>query len=168
MPAEVPPIDLATLDFANPITGIERIREANPQRFEFEMLSGIVHVDPERHLVVGYKDLEPDAFWVRGHMPGYAVLPGVLMCEAAAQLCGYYIVVHLTGLGSLIGLAGIDEARFHRPVRPGDRLVLTGLGVKVHRRLSKFRVVGWVNGERAFEAIISGVNLGQLEDLRRA
>ena len=55
-----------------------------------EQLTAIVHVDPEKHLVAGYKDVGNDEFWVRGHMPGYPLMPGVLMCEAAAQLCSYY------------------------------------------------------------------------------
>ena len=56
------------------------------------MLDGIVLIDPGRHLIVGYKDVRPDEFWVRGHMPGFPLLPGVLMCEAAAQLSCYYAV----------------------------------------------------------------------------
>lgn len=161
-----PAIDLAALDFANPVVGLDAIRAVNPQRYEFEMLSGIVHINTANHVIVGFKDLAADEFWVRGHIPGYAVLPGVLMCEAAAQLCGYYIADQFSkGVGVLIGLAGIDEARFHRPVRPGERLVMVGTGVKVHRRLSKFRIAGTVNGEKAFEAVVTGVPLGKLEVL---
>ncbi|HSQ58153.1 MAG TPA: beta-hydroxyacyl-ACP dehydratase, partial [Gemmata sp.] len=105
---------------------------------------------------------------ILGHMPGYPVLPGVLMCEGAAQLCSYYIARFVVGLGMLIGLAGVDEARFHRPVRPGERLVMVGTGIKVHRRLSRFRVIGSVDGEKAFEAVVGGVPMGRLEDLRGA
>jgi 3-hydroxyacyl-[acyl-carrier-protein] dehydratase len=168
MPAEIPPIDIATLNFENPLIGLEAIREVNPQRFEFEMLSGIVHVDTTNHIVVGFKDLSHDEFWIRGHIPGYAVLPGVLMCEAAAQLCAYYFSTHVAGIGSLIGLAGIEEARFHRPVRPGSRLIMVGTGTKVHRRLTRFRVVGSVNNEKAFEATVAGTSLGTLKELRGA
>ena len=53
-----------------------------------EQLDGHRPPRPEQHLVVGYKDVRADEFWVRGHMPGNPLLPGVLMCEAAAQLCG--------------------------------------------------------------------------------
>ena len=72
----------------------EAIRQVNPQRFEMEQLTAIVYVDPVNHVIVGYKDVRHDEFWVRGHMPDYPLLPGVLMCEAAAQLCSYYIVTH--------------------------------------------------------------------------
>src|SRR5262249_41375479 len=115
--AQAPAVDLAALDFAHPLATIDDIRAANPPRFEFEMLSGIVYVDPARHLIVGFKDARPDEFWVRGHMPGYPLLPGVLMCEAAAQLCGYYYVTQKVGHADvLMGLAGIDDARFLRTV----------------------------------------------------
>jgi 3-hydroxyacyl-[acyl-carrier-protein] dehydratase len=165
---EQPAIDPGAFDFANPLIGLEGIREVNPQRYEFEMLTGIVHIDTAAHVIVGFKDLARDEFWIRGHVPGHAMLPGVLMCEAAAQLCSYYIARYVTEPNVMIGLAGIDEARFHRPVRPGERLVMVGNGIKVHRRLSKFRVLGTVEGEKAFEATMTGVNLGPLEALRRA
>jgi 3-hydroxyacyl-[acyl-carrier-protein] dehydratase len=166
--AEIAPLDVTAFDFANPLVGLEDIRAVNPQRYEFEMLTGIVHIDTPNHVIVGFKDLTLDEFWARGHMPGYPVLPGVLMCEAAAQLGGYYIAKYVAPPGMLIGLAGIDEARFLRPVRPGERLVLVGNGVKIHRRLSRFRVVGTVGGEKAFEAVVGGVTLGQLTELRGA
>jgi len=151
------------------LAGIEEIRGANPHRFEFEMLTGIVHLDPAKRLIVGFKDMRDDDFWTRGHMPGFALFPGVLMCEAAAQLCGYYYTVQKVGeADALLGLAGVDEARFIRLVRPGERLVMVGTGVKVHRRLTRFRVVGQVGTERAFEAVITGVPLGKLGELRGA
>jgi 3-hydroxyacyl-[acyl-carrier-protein] dehydratase len=162
-------IDVTQLDLANPIAGIEQIREALPHRFEMEMLTAIVLLDPARKLIVGYKDLRPDDFWARGHMPGYPLFPGVLMCEAAAQLCCYYNVAQqINDPGALLGLGGIEEARFHRPVRPGERLVLVGRGLKLHRRMTKFRVTGYVGEERAFETLVLGVPIGKLEELRGA
>jgi 3-hydroxyacyl-[acyl-carrier-protein] dehydratase len=166
---EPPAIDASAFNFDRPLAGIEQIREANPHRHEFEMLSGIVHLDPKRHLIVGFKDMRDTDFWTRGHMPGFPLFPGVLMCEAAAQLCGYYYTSQKVGdPGSLLGLAGVDEARFVRTVRPGERLVLIGTGMKVHRRLTRFRVHGQVGTEQAFEAVITGVPLGKLEELRGA
>ena len=161
--------DLSAYDFDHPIAGIEEIRGANPHRFEFEMLSGIVHVDPAKQLIVGFKDVKGTDFWARGHMPGFPLFPGVLMCEAAAQLCGYYYTTQKIGdAGVLLALAGVDEARFIRQVRPGERLVMVGTGLKVRRRLTRFRVVGQVGTEKAFEAVITGVPVGQLEELRGA
>jgi 3-hydroxyacyl-[acyl-carrier-protein] dehydratase len=162
-------IDLDSLDFSNPVADIETIRTVLPHRFEMEMLTAVAYVDPVRHLVVGYKDVRPDEFWVRGHMPGFPLLPGVLMCEAAAQLTCYYVTAHkVIDPGVLQGLGGIENARFHRPVRPGDRLVMVGNGIKVHRRLNRFEVVGFVGHERVFETTVVGVPIGKWEDLRRA
>jgi 3-hydroxyacyl-[acyl-carrier-protein] dehydratase len=162
-------LDLAAFDYDNPLAGIEQIRDANPQRFEFEMLSGIVHIDPEKHQIIGFKSVAPTDFWVRGHMPNFPLFPGVLMCEAAAQLCGYYYVNQKIGdPGVLLGLGGLDETRFVRTVRPGERLVLVGNGVKVHRRMTKFRVVGFVHDERVFETLVTGVPLGKVRELQSA
>ena len=84
--------DHTTLDLNKVVISQEEIRKANPQRFEMEHLDGILLIDPEKQIVIGYKDVRNDEFWVRGHMPGYPILPGVIMCESAAQLCSYYIV----------------------------------------------------------------------------
>ena len=169
MIAEAPVLESLDYDFARPLAGIEEIRAANPHRHEFEMLTGIVHVDPSQKVIVGFKELRADDFWTRGHMPGFPLFPGVLMCEAAAQLCGYYYTTQKIGdPGSLLGQAGVDEARFIRTVRPGERLVMVATGLKVHRRLTRFRVVGQVGAEKAFEAVITGVPLGKLEELRGA
>ncbi|HEY1187052.1 MAG TPA: 3-hydroxyacyl-ACP dehydratase FabZ family protein [Gemmata sp.] len=169
MSAEVPAIDPSAFDFSRLIAGIDEIRAINPHRHEFELLTGIVHIDTAAHVVVGFKDATENDFWTRGHMPGFPLLPGVLMCEAAAQLCSYYYTTQIIGKpGVLLGLAGIDEAKFVRTVRPGERLILVGVGVKVHRRLTRFHVRGFVGAERTFEALITGVPLGRLEDLRGA
>lgn len=169
MSVDAPAIDLATLDLTRPIAGIEDIRAVNPHRHEFEMLTAVVHLDAAKHLIVGYKDLLPTDFWARGHMPGFPLFPGVLMCEAAAQLCGYYYTTQKVGDPDvLLGLGGLDETRFVRSVRPGERLVLVGTGVKVHRRLTRFRVFGYVGTEKAFETLVTGVPLGKMEELRGA
>jgi 3-hydroxyacyl-[acyl-carrier-protein] dehydratase len=161
--------DVSAFDLSNPVAGIEDIRAVNPHRFEFEMLTAVVLIDPTRHLIVGYKDAGPDEFWARGHMPGYPLMPGVLMAEAAAQLACYYSVTQrVCPPGALMGLGGIEDAKFHRPVRPGDRLVLVGTGLKVHRRLTRFRTVGYVRNEKVFEASVVGVALGNLKELRGA
>jgi 3-hydroxyacyl-[acyl-carrier-protein] dehydratase len=155
-------VDLSSLDFSKPLAGIEEIRQVNPHRFEFEMLSGIVLLDPSRKLIVGYKDMAPDAFWVRGHMPGVPLFPGVLMCEAAAQLCCYYTVTQkVCDEGVLMGLGAIEDTRFHRPVKPGERLVIVGVGEKLHRRMTKFRATGYVGTEKAFESLVVGVPIGK-------
>src|SRR3954451_10069858 len=103
--------DPAQLDLSRVIADREAIRRVNPQRFHMEQLDAIVLLDPERSLVVGYKDVRPDEFWVPGHMPGRPVLPGVLMCEAAAQLCSYYAhTQHVIQVGTdVLGFGGMEH-----------------------------------------------------------
>ncbi len=55
-----------------------------------EQINAVVLEDCERAICVGYKDVRDDEFWVSGHMPGMPLMPGVLMCEAAAQLASYF------------------------------------------------------------------------------
>src|SRR5262245_57514352 len=121
-------LDPLGLDLRRVVADRDAIRRVNPQRHEMEQLTAIVFVDGEQHVIAGYKDVRGDEFWVRGHMPGYPLLPGVLICEAAAQLCSYYSVTSGLLQGDFIGFGGLENVRFRSPVRPGDRLVLIGKG----------------------------------------
>ena len=156
MPPELH-FDPAKVDFGRVLADRAEIRKVNPQRFEMEQIDAVVYVDPERQLVVGYKDVRPDEFWVRGHMPDYPLLPGVLMCEAAAQLCSYYITTHGLMQSDYIGFGGLENVRFRAPVRPGDRLLLIGKAVKLHRRQTVFNVQGFVGSTMVFHADVLGV-----------
>jgi len=143
-----PPLmcDVTAFDFEHPLYDLEAIRRVNPQRDAMEQLTGIVHVDPSQHLIVGFKDLSPNEFWIRGHMPGYPLMPGVLMCECAAQLGGFYARSQKLIDGDYVGFGGIDEVRFRAPVFPGDRLILaarvTKLRLKVRAHFDFQGVVG--------------------------
>lgn len=149
--------DPASLDFSQTVADQEAIRRVNPQRFEMEQLNAIVHVDTEQHIFAGYKDVRADEFWVRGHMPDYPLFPGVLMCEAAAQLCSYYIATSGFLAADFVGFGGMENVRFRGQVRPGDRLVLIGKATKLNRRQSIFDVQGFVGSTMVFHAEIYGV-----------
>ena len=152
-------VDPATIDTSRVLADGEAIRRGNPQRFEMEQLDAIVHLDRDDHLIIGYKDVRDDEFWVRGHMPGYPLMPGVLMCEAAAQLSSYYC--HLISLaeGHFIGFGGMEDVRFRGVVRPGDRLVLVSKAARVNRRQTVFETQGFVGANMVFHARIIGVPL---------
>ena len=165
MPIPDPHLDLAAIDLDRVIADTAAIREYLPHRHEVEMLSAIVHLDTAQHLIVGYRDIRHDEFWVRGHFPGHPIFPGVLMCEAAAQLSAYYTrAVGITS-GEIMGLGGIDNTRFRRAVRPGERLVLVGKGNRVRARMTSFNIQGFVDGELAFHTDVLGVVLGRLEEI---
>jgi 3-hydroxyacyl-[acyl-carrier-protein] dehydratase len=154
----------ADLDMGRVVADREAIRRVNPQRFEMEQLSAIIYLDPEQQVIAGYKDVRSDEFWVRGHMPDYPILPGVLMCEAAAQLCSYYIVTQGLLLGDFLGFGGMEEVRFRGPVRPGDRLILIGKLTRYHRRQTIFNVQGFVGTSMVFHANILGVPMTRKEE----
>ncbi len=159
MPSEAH-IDPASLDLTRVVADREAIRAVNAQRFDMEQLDAIVLLDPHRQLIAGYKDVRPDEFWVPGHFPGRPLLPGVLMCEAAAQLCSYYATTqHVVGDRQVLGFGGLEGVRFRGAVRPGDRLVLIGVGKRLRRSMSVFNVQGFVAGAMVFEGDILGVPL---------
>jgi 3-hydroxyacyl-[acyl-carrier-protein] dehydratase len=117
-------LDPSEYDLDHIEADIEEIRRFNPQRFEMEQLTAIVYDDIERGVIVGYKDLALDEFWVRGHMPGMPLMPGVIMCEAAAQLCGFHVQRHNLMGAEMLGFGGLDDVRFRGTIIPGDRLVI--------------------------------------------
>jgi 3-hydroxyacyl-[acyl-carrier-protein] dehydratase len=160
-PAHFRPTDL-NLDRV--VADREAIRNVNPQRFEMEQLDAIVLLDPGRQVIAGYKEVRADEFWTRGHMPGYPLLPGVLMCEAAAQLCSYYMTTQGLAPGDFIGFGGLENVRFRNPVRPGDRLVLIGKGVKLDPRKTIFNVQGFVGDTMVFHADVVGMPLSRKEE----
>lgn len=117
-------LDFSAYDLNRVLADIEEIRRYNPQRYEMEHLTAIVYDNPDEGICVGYKDVTPNEFWIRGHMPGMPLMPGVIMCEAAAQLCGYHVQRHNMMGAEMIGFGGLDEVRFRDTVRVGDRLVI--------------------------------------------
>jgi 3-hydroxyacyl-[acyl-carrier-protein] dehydratase len=163
MPPELH-FDLAKIDFSNVVADLDAIRKVNPQRFEMEQLDAVVHVDFSQKLIIGYKDVRFDEFWVRGHMPGYPLLPGVLMCEASAQLCSYYTMTQRTVKGEFLGFGGMNEVRFRNPVKPGERLVLISKEIRYNRRQMIFNVQGFVEDRMVFHGDIIGVPLKRTEE----
>jgi 3-hydroxyacyl-[acyl-carrier-protein] dehydratase len=124
---------LAELDLSRVLADIEEIRKYNPQRHEMEQLTAIVYDNVERGICAGYLDLDDDEFWVRGHMPGIPLMPGVIMCEAAAQLCSYHVQRNNLFGAAMLGFGGLDNVRFRGTVVPGDRLVIMGQKLQVRR-----------------------------------
>ncbi|HLW67324.1 MAG TPA: 3-hydroxyacyl-ACP dehydratase FabZ family protein [Gemmataceae bacterium] len=152
-------LDPREIDCSRTIAGIEQIRAVNMQRYEMEMLSAIVLLDPVRKVVVGYKDTSDKEFWVRGHMPGFPLMPGVLMCEAAAQLCSYYVATQRIFDSDLVGLGGLDEVHFRAPVFPGDRLLLVAKVTREKKFIAQSDVQAFVGDKMVFDAKVSGIPL---------
>src|SRR3954454_17220729 len=81
--------DISTVNLDAVLFTQEQIRAANPQRGDMEHLNGITWAKPEDGLIIGFKDVRPDEFWVAGHIPGRPLLPGVLMFEAGAHTAAW-------------------------------------------------------------------------------
>ena len=157
MPAEpLVPIERWNLDRI--LFAPDEIRRTNPQRFEMEQLDAITHLDAATLEIVGYRDILATEFWVRGHVPGRPILPGVLQLESLAQLTSFYIGRTIPDIG-FIGFGGVDLVKFRRTIVPGERVVLVGKGVEIRSRRAIFDTQGWVDGKLAIEARITGVKV---------
>ena len=151
--------DLSQIDLrGKPIFDREAIGRVNPQRFEMQQLDGVLWYDKEKFLILGYKDVTEDEFWIRGHIPSRPLMPAVIMVEAAAQLSSFFVkqVYELVGF---IGFAGIDSAKFRSVVEPGQRLYLLAHITKFKRRKYTCSAQGVVNGTMVFETVVSGLNV---------
>ena len=161
-------LDFDEYDESNVLADLAEIRRVNPHRHEMEQLTAIVFADAARQVVVGYKDLSNQEFWIRGHMPNLPVMPGVLICEMVAQLCSYFAVKYDLLGTSMVALGGLEEVRFRDPVLPGDRLVAVAQVAK-HRRGALFvcRFQAFVRRQLVAEGSIKGVPM-PVERLHRA
>ena len=150
-------LDPSEYDLNNVVADIDDIRRHNLQRFEMEQLTAICYEDPKTHICVGYKDLA-DEFWERGHMPGMPLMPGVIMCEAAAQLSSYYTRKYelITGM---VGFGGLREVRFRGVVRPGDRFVIVSRLLKARRMIITCEFQCFVKQNLVCEGILKGIAL---------
>jgi 3-hydroxyacyl-[acyl-carrier-protein] dehydratase len=103
---------------------VDQIQALIPHRPPFLMVDRILEIEPGKR-IVGIKDvsLERDGL-LRGHFPGYPVMPGVLIVEALAQAGAVLVMQDPTHSGKLPFFARIDNCRFRHQVRPGDALRL--------------------------------------------
>jgi 3-hydroxyacyl-[acyl-carrier-protein] dehydratase len=160
-----PPLlfDLSQIDLtARLVFDKEAICKVNPQQFEMQHLDGVLWYDKEKALILGFKDVTANEFWVRGHIPGRPMMPGVIMIEAAAQLTSFFVKEVYKEEG-FIGFAGIESAKFRSVVEPGQRLYLLGHITKYRHATRSSRVEtlvqGVVEGSIAFEATIAGMRV---------
>ena len=132
----------------------EQIKEYLPHRYPFLLLDRIVEWEKDKRLVA-LKNVTSNEPFFEGHFPHYAVMPGVLVVEAMAQACA---MLGLLSLGQkddgkhVYYFAGIDGARFKRPVRPGDQLLFEIEQLRLVRGLGKFKAVARVDGAVVAEA----------------
>ena len=97
---------------------------------------------------------------MRGHFPVMPLMPGVMMCEAAAQISSYYTQRYNLLDAKVIGFGGLEDVRFREPVVPGDRLVIAVERIRVRpRAMIVCRFQGLVRESIVVDGIIKGVPL---------
>ena len=138
---------------------IHRIVEMIPHRYPFLMIDRLVDVVAGES-ATGIKNVTANEPFFQGHFPGKPVMPGVLIIEAMAQTAAVVVVATLgnTAEGKLVYFMSIDEARFRKPVEPGDQLRLHCRKVQQRRNVWKFsgeaRVGEVVVAEATYTAMI--------------
>ncbi len=153
-------LDFSEYDVNNVLADQQEIRRYNYQRFEMEQLTAVVYVNTDRGICAGYKDLTNHEFWIRGHMPYVPIMPGILMCEAAAQLSSYFAQKYdLLGC-RIVGFGGLEEVRFRGTIIPGQRLVLVVQSLRVRRNaMIQCRFQGFVEQNLVVEGKLMGICL---------
>ncbi|MBK8970194.1 MAG: 3-hydroxyacyl-ACP dehydratase FabZ [Hahellaceae bacterium] len=135
---------------------IEEIREYLPHRYPFLLVDRVESVTPGES-IRGFKNITINEPFFNGHFPNHAIMPGVLIVEAMAQIAGILGFI-TTGKkpsdGYTYYLAGTDDVRFKRPVVPGDRLQLEARLITSKRGIWKFECHARVEGELACVAEI--------------
>jgi len=153
-------VDLTRVDVSKAQHDIEAIRAVNPQRYEMEQLSYIAATNVEEGYSVGVRKLSGDEFWCRGHIPGRPIFPGVLMVEAAAQLCSWHYHKAAPEDKRFFGFGGIDAVKFRGEVRPGDTLVIVAKVVELRSRRAVIDTQAFVGDRMVFEGRITGMPMG--------
>ena len=135
---------------------IHQILATLPHRYPFVMVDRVVEIEPGVH-VQAIKNVTINEPYFVGHFPVRPVMPGVLIVEALAQtaaMLAYATTGSAAGNDKVVYLAGIDHARFKRPVEPGDQLVLEAWLERIKAGVHRYRTRASVEGQVAAEAVI--------------
>ncbi|MCB1426647.1 MAG: 3-hydroxyacyl-ACP dehydratase FabZ [Zhengella sp.] len=139
---------------------IMRVMELLPHRYPFLLIDRVIEVDGDRS-AIGIKNVTANEPHFQGHFPAAPVMPGVLIIEAMAQTAGAICINSATGedgdAPSVVYFLTIDNAKFRKPVVPGDRLEIHVLKQKQRGSIWKFACEAKVDGAKVAEAVISAM-----------
>ena len=134
-----------------PVMDIQAIREILPHRYPMLLVDRIEELEADR--IVGIKNVTVNEPFFDGHFPDYPVMPGVLIVEAMAQVAGVLVLSQIPDRkNKLVLLAGVDGAKFRKPVRPGDQLRIEMKLSKRKATMAKMSGTASVNGAVVAEA----------------
>lgn len=137
---------------------IQTVMQLLPHRYPFLLVDKIIDIDRDES-AVGIKNVTINENFFQGHFPKFPVMPGVLIIEALAQTAGA-ICVHnagVTDIPQIVFFMGIDNAKFRKPVLPGDTLHLHVRKVRNRGNVWRFRCEAKVNSQTVAEAEISAM-----------
>jgi len=133
------------------------IQQILPHRYPFLLVDKIIELEP-RVRIVGIKQVTANEQFFAGHFPGAPVMPGVLQIEALAQVGAILALREFENREEKIPFfSGIENARFRRPVVPGDTLILEVTALRIGSRVQKMRGVATVDGNITAEAEIMSI-----------
>ena len=133
------------------ILDINDIRAILPHRFPFLLVDRIVELEADR--IVGIKNVTVNEPFFTGHFPDFPVMPGVLIVEAMAQTAGVLVLKSIPDReNKLVLLVAVENARFRRPVVPGDSLRMEMKVIKRKASVAKMAGVATVDGQVVAEA----------------
>ena len=141
---------------------IQEIQVYLPHRYPFLLLDRVTDCDLENGVITGTKNVSINEYFFQGHFPQQAIMPGVLIIEALAQLAGV-LALKRAGLtladGYLYYLAAVDAGRFKKPVYPGDQLQMRAQLVNERALMLKFKGEASVGDSQVCtnEIILAGV-----------
>ena len=134
-----------------PPMDIQGIRDILPHRYPMLLVDRIEELEPER--IVGIKSVTVNEPFFIGHFPDYPVMPGVMIVEAMAQVAGVLVLSQIEDRkNKLVLLAAVEEAKFRKPVRPGDQLRIEMKVAKRKATIAKMFGTASVNGVVVAEA----------------
>ncbi|MGA7414397.1 MAG: 3-hydroxyacyl-ACP dehydratase FabZ [Bryobacteraceae bacterium] len=135
------------------IMDVQEIRDILPHRFPMLLVDRIIEITTDS--IVGIKNVTVNEPFFTGHFPDFPVMPGVLIVEAMAQVAGVLVLKSIPDRHSkLVLLASVEEAKFRRPVVPGDQLRIEMTVTRAKASVAKMRGVATVDGKVVAEAII--------------
>ncbi len=131
---------------------IQDVLDCLPHRYPFLLVDRIVEYEAQRW-IVGIKNVTINEPFFPGHFPGMPIMPGVLILESMAQVGGFLVFKTLTKRQEkLVFLSGIDNARFRKPVRPGDQLRIEMAVNRLKNRFGKLNGKAYVEDQMVAEA----------------
>ena len=150
-------IDLDSVDLSAVAVTKSKIYELLPHRHEFQVLDGVCMYDVPGQRIVTYADITSQDWWVKAHVEGRPLLPGVLMLEMAAQSAA--VLAKLAGNTEFLGFGGVEQCKFRDTVVPPARLYLLCVGVDYRSRRIISNTQGVRDGRLVFEAQITGLTI---------